>query len=178
MNSAERSTRIGSPVGRLLLVSDGVALTEVLFDDDPRRCAAPAGAGGGAALLGRARRELGEYFAGRRRRFTLPLSPAGTPFQRRVWQELLRIPYGATTTYGEIARALGAPGAVRAVGAACARNPLAIVIPCHRVVGAGGRLTGYAGGLERKGTLLDLEAGARGPRGAKKKRAPGSPRVP
>lgn len=102
--------------------------------------------------------QLREYFAGQRTHFDLPLAAAGTPFQRRVWGELERIPYGETATYGEVARAIGKPGAPRAVGLANGRNPIAIVVPCHRVVGADGTLTGYGGGLDRKAWLLNLES--------------------
>jgi methylated-DNA-[protein]-cysteine S-methyltransferase len=104
--------------------------------------------------------QLREYLEGARREFTFPLAPAGSEWQRAVWRELLAIPHGATTTYGAIARALGRPSAARAVGASVGRNPLAIVVPCHRVVGSAGALTGYAGGLDRKRWLLALEAGA------------------
>ena len=112
-----------------------------------------------AALLQRAERELGEYFAGRRRDFTLPLAPAGTPFQQAVWEALRRIPYGRTCCYRDIARAIGRPAACRAVGMANNRNPIVVVIPCHRVVGADGSLTGYAGGLSVKARLLEIEQG-------------------
>lgn len=108
-------------------------------------------------LLWLAAAELGEYFAGRRRNFTLPLAPQGTEFQLRVWDELQRIPYGETRSYGEIARAIGQPRACRAVGMANNRNPIAILIPCHRVIGRDGSLTGYASGLAIKRQLLDLE---------------------
>lgn len=101
--------------------------------------------------------QLDEYFAGVRRSFDLPLNPSGTPFQQLVWQALLQIPYGQTRTYGQIAAAIGKPGAARAVGLACNRNPLWILIPCHRVVGSHQKLTGYAGGLDMKCTLLQLE---------------------
>ena len=104
--------------------------------------------------------QLEEYFSGTRREFDLPLSPEGTPFQQSVWQALLAIPYGTRSTYGEIARAVGCPRGSRAVGMACNRNPVAIVIPCHRVVGGDGRLTGYAGGLDVKAALLALETSA------------------
>ena len=103
--------------------------------------------------------QLGEYFAGERRTFDLPLAPEGTDFQRRVWAQLRAIPYGSTSTYGEVARAIGATNGFRAVGLANGRNPIAIIVPCHRVIGADGSLTGYAGGMERKRFLLDLEAG-------------------
>ncbi len=102
-------------------------------------------------------RQLAEYFAGKRRNFTLKLRPAGTPFQQKVWRELEKIPYGETRSYSEIAAAIGNPGASRAVGMACHRNPVAIVIPCHRVVGKNGTLTGYAGGIDVKKRLLTLE---------------------
>lgn len=104
--------------------------------------------------------QLGEYFAGERERFELPLAARGTEFQRRVWEALSRVPYGRTATYGEIAGATGRPSAARAVGAASGRNPLAIVVPCHRIVGADGALTGYGGGLTRKAWLLEQEARA------------------
>jgi methylated-DNA-[protein]-cysteine S-methyltransferase len=103
--------------------------------------------------------QLTAYFAGELRDFDLPLAPVGTPFQERVWQALRDIPYGATTSYSALANRIGAPGAARAVGLANGRNPIAIIIPCHRVIGAGGTLVGYGGGLNRKRWLLDLEAG-------------------
>ena len=108
------------------------------------------------ALAG-VRAQLAEYFAGERTRFDLELAPAGTPFQLEVWEALRRIPYGGTRSYGELAAELGRPGSARAVGAANARNPISIVVPCHRVVGSAGALTGYAGGVEAKRALLDLE---------------------
>lgn len=103
-------------------------------------------------------RQLGAYFSGRLTAFDLPLSMKGTDFQRRVWRALLQIPYGETCSYAELARAIGAPAAVRAVGAANGRNPIAIVVPCHRVIGANGKLVGYGGGLPMKQMLLRLEA--------------------
>ncbi len=111
-------------------------------------------------VLREAFRQLEEYFARRRRRFDLPLDLRGTEFQRRVWKALLEIPYGETRSYGELARKLGVPGSARAVGAANGSNPIAIVVPCHRVIATGGGLCGYGGGLERKKFLLDLESGA------------------
>ena len=113
-------------------------------------------------LLYQARRQLEEYFAGTRRDFNLPLAAQGTKFQHDVWRALGEIPYGTTSTYGAIAARLGRPTASRAVGAANGRNPLGIIVPCHRVVGSGGALTGYAGGLERKQALLALERGQGG----------------
>jgi len=106
-------------------------------------------------------RELREYFAGRRRAFTFPIRPHGSPFQQRVWQALRRIPFGATRTYGEVAGEIGQPRAARAVGMANHRNPIPVVIPCHRVVAAGGKLGGYGGGLALKQRLLALEAAGR-----------------
>lgn len=113
-----------------------------------------------AQLLQEAKRQLGEYFAGKRRAFSLPLRLEGTAFEQAVWQALCQVPYGQVCTYGELARAIGRPRASRAVGMANHRNPISIVVPCHRVVGAGGRLTGYGGGLPVKAFLLQLERGA------------------
>lgn len=138
-----------SPLGALTLVEEEEALTELRFGDFGGRDASP--------LLTRARREIGEYLAGTRRRFDLPLAPAGTPFQQEVWRALQAIPYGECRTYGAVAAAVGRPKACRAVGMANHCNPLPLLVPCHRVVGAGGRLTGYAGGLERKRLLLVIE---------------------
>jgi methylated-DNA-[protein]-cysteine S-methyltransferase len=145
-----------SPVGRLELVAQGGALVAIRFDAPPDGGDGPER--GGSAVLVEAHRQLSEYFAGDRRVFDLPLRPHGTDFQRRVWDVLATVPWGTTTTYGDLARRLGLPpGASRAVGAANGANPLPIVLPCHRVVGSDGRLTGYAGGLDRKATLLRLE---------------------
>lgn len=149
-------TTMDSPAGRLTLAGDrDGTLTHVHFGD------APPGAPWtpSPAPFAEAVRQLALYFAGRLREFNLPLAPQGTPFQLAVWEELRRIPYGATNTYGELARRLGQPGAARAVGLANGANPIAIIIPCHRVIGASGHLTGYAGGLDIKRRLLDLEAG-------------------
>ena len=128
------------------------ALTALYLPNAPMP---PAGAETG--LLARGRAELLEYLAGGRRAFDLPLAPRGTPFQRKVWAALADIPYGQSVTYGELARRVGCPKGSRAVGQANHRNPLPIFLPCHRVVGAGGALTGYAGGLELKQWLLRLE---------------------
>lgn len=143
---------IETPVGRMWAAADDKGVTSLRFDGE---------AGGGddpedphLALL---RQQLGEYFAGERTAFDVPLSLRGTAFQLRVWEELGKIPYGETRSYQEIAGALGAPKAARAVGTANNRNPVLIVIPCHRVVGKDGKLVGYAGGLERKQYLLELE---------------------
>lgn len=152
--------RVSTKVGTLLLLADAEgALRGIYFDGAPHADGVvPAGAREDAAILEGARRQLEEYFAGERTTFALPLAPRGTDFQRRVWSALARIPYGTTTTYAEIAKAIGAPRAVRAVGAANGRNPLSIVVPCHRVIGRDGTLTGYAGGVERKRRLLELES--------------------
>ena len=109
----------------------------------------------------RLRAQVGEWFAGTRTVFDIPIAPSGTDFQRKVWDILNGIPYGETLGYGEIARMLGRPGAARAVGQACGANPIWLVVPCHRVVGTGGRLTGYAGGIDRKAALLAMEASVR-----------------
>jgi methylated-DNA-[protein]-cysteine S-methyltransferase len=153
-----------SPIGALTLVAAGDALVGVYFENQPLAEAPPAEWVRDDRRLGAARAQLAEYFAGRRTRFELPLAPRGTAFQRAVWAELQRIPYGETATYGEIARALGKPGASRAVGGANHENPISIVIPCHRVIGADGSLTGYGGHVSRKRRLLDLEARVAPPR--------------
>ena len=152
-----RYSTLTTPIGELLLTADDDgALTGVNL---PNRHPDPAGWERDDELLADARRQLTEYFAGERTAFDLPLRPAGAPFQLRVWEALMRIPYGETASYGELARELGHPTAARAVGAANGRNPIAIVVPCHRVIGSNGSLTGYAGGLECKRALLDLEVG-------------------
>jgi len=145
-------TTISSPIGPLrLTVADDGAVTRIDFgggdvSDDPRFGAIAA--------------QLDQYFAGERTAFDLPLRPQGSDFEQLVWAELLRIPDGETASYGEIAARIGHPGKARAVGRANARNPIAIVCPCHRVIGSDGSLTGYAGGLATKRALLELEAGA------------------
>ena len=146
-------TTTDSPVGPLLLTSDGRALTRVLFDADPD----PDWSAQPCDLLDRAVEQLREYFAGERTEFDLPLAPDGTPFQRRVWEALRTIPYAETISYRQLATRVGNPSASRAVGLANGRNPISLVVPCHRVIGADGSLTGYGGGLDRKRTLLDLE---------------------
>jgi methylated-DNA-[protein]-cysteine S-methyltransferase len=146
-----------SPVGPLRLRADEGVLSEVLFLDEMPDLAGDNGES--VPVLVEARRQLEEYFAGERRAFDLPLDGAGTDFQQRVWSELREIPFGETASYGDIARRLGMPpGGSRAVGLANGANPIAIVVPCHRVIGANGTLTGYAGGLERKRYLLGLES--------------------
>lgn len=144
------STRaIKTPIGPLTLEADENAVTAIRFGAGGAQDASP--------LLDAAEAQLREYFAGARRTFDLPLAPHGTAFQRRVWAALRTIPYGETRTYGELAAAIDSPNASRAVGMANHRNPIPIIIPCHRVIGANGTLTGYAGGLEIKRRLLALE---------------------
>lgn len=148
-----------SPLGVLTLVSDGAGLAGVYFENHrvggPPQAAKP----GVDSVIESARRQLDSYFAGRRQGFEIKLAAHGTAFQNRVWAALLRVKYGQTVTYGAIADAIGAPKAVRAAGTAIGRNPVSILIPCHRIVGADGSLTGYAGGIERKRHLLALEKG-------------------
>ena len=141
---------LSSPLGPLTLTQEGQALTSLQYGDFPR-------APGDTPLLRQAAAQLEEYFAGLRSAFELPLAPAGTPFQRRVWGALAAIPYGETRSYRWVAEQAGSPRGFRAAGMACHRNPLPILLPCHRVVGAGGALTGYAGGLDKKLALLTLE---------------------
>ena len=152
------TTLIDSPVGELTLASDGEALTLLHFG----RTA--AGTGPEDAVLLRARAELDEFFAGDRRAFDVPVRPRGTPFQEAVWTALLDIPYGETASYGEVAAAVDRADSVRAVGATNGRNPIAVIVPCHRVIGADGALVGYGGGLPRKRLLLELEAEHAAPR--------------
>lgn len=147
-------TTVTTPAGELLLVALDGALTQAHFapfeapDEEPTS---------DEPVLLEAARQLTEHFAGERTDFDLPLAPPGTAFQHRVWDELRRIPYGTTATYGEVAARLGDPKCVRAVGLANGRNPIAVVVPCHRVIGSDGKLRGYAGGIERKQRLLALE---------------------
>lgn len=152
--------RFDSPLGPMILVSDGTALIG-LYLEGQKHFPNNAGTwiwGESLPVFQETRRQLGDYFEGRRRRFDLPLEPAGTPFQQQVWKALKGIPHGATLTYAEVARRIGKPTAARAVGAAVGRNPLTILVPCHRVLGQNGALTGFAGGLEQKKKLLDLES--------------------
>ncbi len=146
-------TEIDSPVGPLLLSGEADVLTGLGF----KRGRVPAGWMRDDDRFATERAQLGEYFAGERTSFDFPMRLDGATFERSVWRALEEIPYGTTTTYGEIAARIGKPGHARAVGAANGRNPIAIVVPCHRVIGAGGKLTGYGGGLERKRELLVLE---------------------
>jgi methylated-DNA-[protein]-cysteine S-methyltransferase len=153
-------TTFDTPVGTLLATADGASLTGLSFCSGRRPAVAAALEGRrDNHVFARLRAQLTEYFAGERRGFDLPLAPRGTEWELRVWRALLEIPYGETRSYGEIAREVCTVRAARAVGLANARNPIAVVVPCHRVIGADGSLTGYGGGLERKRFLLDLESG-------------------
>ncbi|SDY19004.1 methylated-DNA-[protein]-cysteine S-methyltransferase [Micromonospora pattaloongensis] len=150
-----RWTLVDSPIGELSVAADGAGVCGVRFGaiesaaapelpDEPLRAAVA---------------ELRAYFAGELTAFTVPLSvPRGSDFERAVWREMTTVPYGETRTYGDVAKALGEPGAARAVGVACNRNPIPVIVPCHRIVGAGGKLVGFGGGLPRKRHLLELEA--------------------
>lgn len=156
--------RMSSPLGELLLTAEADALTSVRFcdADAPAPSTQPAAV---PPVLRRARDQLAEYFDGTRRAFDLPLRPRGTPFQRTVWQALATVPYGQTLSYAALARRIGLPAThARAVGAAVGRNPLLVMVPCHRVIGQNGALTGYAGGLPRKRALLSLEGAGTGQR--------------
>ena len=154
-----RYARFESPLGPVLATEEGGGITHIDFiggkyavrigEDWVEDAQAPA--------LRACGTQLAEYFAGTRTEFHLPLAPRGSDFQQRVWREIARVPYGQTISYGELAKRAGAPGQARAAGAATGRNPVGVVIPCHRIVGADGSLTGYAGGLERKRELLELE---------------------
>ena len=149
-----------SPVGRLLIAGNEQGLWQVSFVEGRDPCERAARWHESAeGVVGEARRQLEAYFRRELRAFTLPLNPAGTEFQLLVWNMLPFIPYGSTWSYGELAKRIGKPAAVRAVGAANGANPLAIILPCHRVIGSSGALTGYGGGLENKAALLALERG-------------------
>lgn len=151
---------MNSPIGRLRLVGDEHALFSVTMQDQ-RHAAAPDNDWlHDDAPFAETRRQLAAYFAGQRTTFDLPLAPSGTPFQETVWAALQAIPFGRTENYGELARRIGSPKAARAVGLANGRNPIPIIVPCHRVIGADGSLTGYGGGIERKCWLLQREGHA------------------
>jgi len=160
---------LDSPIDRLLLMSSDTALTGLYMDVAANASGTDLRAGAredpGAGVLGRALQQLRDYFSGSRRTFDLPLALGGTDFQQRVWRTLSEIPYGETWSYGQLARRIGNPAASRAVGLANGRNPISIILPCHRVIGADGSLTGYGGGLPRKQWLLAHEASAFGRQG-------------
>jgi len=156
-------THLDSPVGRLRLVASPQGLAAVLWENDrPTRVRlGQLAEDPGHPHLRRAILQLNEYFAGQRIAFDLPLDARGTTFQQQVWDQLLAIPYGETRSYLDLARKLGNPNATRAVGAANGRNPISIIVPCHRVIGSSGNLTGFAGGMAIKQRLLDLESSTR-----------------
>ncbi len=153
------ASAISSPIGELQLMTDGLAILSLILDADRRRNFAGEQVLMEAdhPLLQRASQQLHDYFSGRRQSFDLPLRPAGSIFQLKAWRELSRIPYGTTISYGEQARRMGDSSKARAVGAANGRNPLPVLIPCHRVIGASGALVGFSGGLKTKEFLLNLE---------------------
>jgi len=150
-----------SPHGRMLLVASGEGLSGVYFDRQKYLPQVEQGWRRDArhAPLRQAKQELSEYFGGERKRFETALAPGGTPFQQDVWKAISSVGFGETITYAELARRAGCPGSARAAGAATGRNPISIIVPCHRIVGSNGSLTGYAGGLDRKRALLALESG-------------------
>ena len=152
-------TTFDSPIGELLALGDGRALHGLYMQGGRTAIAVGPDWERSGELFADVREQLADYFAGGRTAFDLPLAMTGSPFQRRVWRALQEIPYGETTSYGELARRIGIPSASRAVGVANGHNPVAVIVPCHRVIGADGSLTGYGGGLERKRLLLELEAG-------------------
>jgi methylated-DNA-[protein]-cysteine S-methyltransferase len=147
----EYKVNMESPLGNLTLTADGKTITQVLFSDNKLETE------NSCAVLESCRKQLNDYFSGKLISFNLPLNPEGTEFQQKVWAELMKIPYGETITYMELAVRIDDVKAIRAVGTANGRNPIAIIIPCHRVIGAGNKLTGYAGGIWRKKLLLELE---------------------
>lgn len=152
------TTVMPTPLGQLIIEADEHALTRVEFLAENSDADAPGNAQSNALVLA-AKAQLEAYFAGELKTFDLPLAPKGTEFRGKVWTQLLNIPYGETACYGDIAHAMDNPKAVRAVGAANGANPIAIIIPCHRIIGKDGSLTGYAGGLDRKEWLLAFERG-------------------
>lgn len=151
----ESTILLDTPVGRLAVATDGCAVLSIRIAKDRVQGVAQAETPVAMQTIN----ELEEYFAGKRKELGIPIRMNGTAFQIRVWNELLKIPHGSVTTYGEIAARIGKPGAARAVGMACNRNPLLIVVPCHRVVGQNGSLTGYVAGTDKKRMLLELENG-------------------
>jgi len=157
---------IESPIGKLNLVASDKGLVAVLWEkENPRRvCLSELVANERHPVLVETARQLGEYFAGKRKTFSIALDMRGTRFQKDVWEALLAIPFGETKSYGQLAKQVGNPRATRAVGAANGRNPVSIIVPCHRVIGSSGKLTGFAGGLEAKAHLLSLEEKAKKPR--------------
>lgn len=157
MNPAVAFSYCESPIGKLLLVARERGLAQIWFERTTHKAAVGDDCHEDSAALRDAVGQLRAYFAGELENFDLPLAPEGTPFQQKVWNELLKIPYGETISYGDLARRIGNPNASRAVGLANGTNPIPIVIPCHRVIGSNGKLTGYGGGLPIKEKLLALE---------------------
>jgi methylated-DNA-[protein]-cysteine S-methyltransferase len=151
--------RFESPIGELLLVGNECVLQGLYMDAGHRPAHICERLSRCAESFAAVREQLGEYFAGERTQFDLAIEMHGTPFQLEVWSALMEIPYGKTTNYGELARSIGKPAAARAVGLANGRNPISVIVPCHRVIGVAGALTGYGGGIERKRMLLELEQG-------------------
>jgi methylated-DNA-[protein]-cysteine S-methyltransferase len=160
MNEQKKHTIIDSPYGPLTLVADDGVLCGLYMTEQRHRPPEESFGARDDTLFAETEEQLEAYFAGELKEFTLELRLNGTPFQRSVWQQLQRIPYGETRSYGELAGTLGNPAASRAVGLANGKNPIGIIVPCHRVVGASGDLTGYGGGLDRKKRLLDFESGS------------------
>jgi len=152
-------TTMESPIGELLLVGDGDTLHGLYMQEGRKPKTISPDWQASAAPFADVKTQLEEYFIGARTNFDIPLAAEGAPFELEVWHALEEIPYGETVSYGEIARRVGQPTAARAVGTANGRNPIAVIVPCHRVIGADGSLTGYGGGLERKRLLLELERG-------------------
>lgn len=151
---------IGSPVGQLKLIGDDRGLAAILWENDnPKRVRLQSREDNSHPVLAEAEQQLNEYFSGKRKSFSLSLNPVGTEFQKKVWAALREIPFGETRSYGELAKQIGNGNASRAVGAANGKNPISIIVPCHRVIGSSGKLTGFAGGLKAKQILLDHEAG-------------------
>lgn len=150
-------THIDGPLGRMIVLGDAQFITGLYLPEHRGWAGLDPALEQSDFRFTAVRQQLGEYFAGLRQQFDVPLKLAGTPFQQRVWQELVRIPFGTTISYAELARRVGQPAAARAVGHANGRNPISILVPCHRVIGANGKLTGYAGGVEKKQSLLAWE---------------------
>ena len=159
-----RYTRFKTPLGIVIATAAGAGLTAIHFVDEKHAPKVERGwiEDDQLPALRECAKQVCEYLDGKRKKFDLPLAPEGSDFQRRVWIEIARIPYGKTISYAQLAERAGAPGSARAAGAATGRNPLAMVVPCHRVVGSDGSLTGYAGGIERKAKMLEMEGALKG----------------
>ncbi len=160
MNACTYYSHLDTPLGTMIVTGDGRFVTGLYMPQHKRRSCRDAAWQQSNAPFAAVSAQLADYFAGKRQTFDIPIKLAGTPFQLSVWQELVKIPFATTISYAELAKRLGRPTASRAVGHANARNPVSILVPCHRVIGANGQLTGYAGGVATKRWLLDLERGA------------------